>query len=617
MKGLSLRGPALGDALAVPLLLDADSQSTFRAALRGHSLNETPLEELAIADPSFRRLLREVLDTVLNNTRDHLRTIGSWQLRELLPGAVLVPDGCIGVDEISPRLRAILERARWTRWSVLLEQRLSNVIDLPNVGIRTLVELIGVCFERSIDGAIESWVSNHDAGDLVVMLRHERGRSTQPLVEALLEQWSGDGPTLVREAAGRLLKECAPWALEVEPTLRALIEGLGDERSRSLFIRLSLTRARRPALDELATEMAISTTRVREIRDRAEVRARNVLAASTPPLRFLVATLRHRLGALTTNDGVHATLERLGAARSLAGDLLLWLAGPYLEVPDRPGWLAVNPKFVVDRTSACLRTDGGIRRLIDVASELGDLEIPNDQLAPWLRACGAIVVHDSVVHLSGPLADVIERILDAHGVARTLEEITSDLARGARATDPSALATALRGRRFRCATDGALHLIVWDKESRPTAARARSPRRSTKPDLPHDRSRTEANPANQERLWLWVRVDAEVLRGSGAAVPVALVEGLGLAPLTRRTFAGRWGPIVLVYEGTEPTRGSIRPVALAAGAQLDDMLLLGFAPAGDVAVEIRRGAAFVSTADTIAGSAKLFPELSLLSGGPQ
>jgi hypothetical protein len=127
------------------------------------------------------------------------------------------------------------------------------------------------------------------------------------------------------------------------------------------------------------------------------------------------------------------------------------------------------------------------------------------------------------------------------------------------------------------------------------------------------KSRPSGNPT---RLWLWVRMDAEVLRGSEAAVPVALVQGLGLAPMTRRTFSSRWGPVTLAYDGPQPARGSVRAVALAVGARPDDTLLLGFsASAHDVAVELRRGSVPTVPPDGTSAGVTLFPEIA--TGGTQ
>ena len=54
----------------------------------------------------------------------------------------------------------------------------------------------------------------------------------------------------------------------------------------------------------------------------------------------------------------------------------------------------------------------------------------------------------------------------------------------------------------------------------------------------------------------------------------------GLGPAARRTFSSRWGPVTLAHDTLQPTRGPVRAVALAAGARVDDTLLLGFGPPG-------------------------------------
>ena len=139
---------------------------------------------------------------------------------------------------------------------------------------------------------------------------------------------------------------------------------------------------------------------------------------------WLVSALRSRLGAVAQAEQVGAELDRLGAREPPVAELLAWLAGPYLRLKERPAWLSCANAPVVARTAACLNEDGGVRRLADVQAELADVEISAGNFRLWLQANGSALVHNLAVSAKGPLADVVERLLDAHGEARTLEQIT-------------------------------------------------------------------------------------------------------------------------------------------------------------------------------------------------
>ncbi len=452
-------------------------------------------------------------------------------------------------------------------------------------------------------------------GELGALLRHEKGLAAQPILAALLDTRDGDNPTEVRHAAERVLRADAPWALDLTGSARTLIDSAGDVRSVRLFRSWVLCGGR--SLEDLARQEGISSQRVGQIVHRAESRVRHAVAG-TPPWSWLVSTARRGLGALTTRDALDAVLVRLGVATSPEAELLGWLAGPYHLVPQRPGWVAVEPGPLASRTSDCLAWDGGVRRLADVNDELADLGITREQLPAWLAANGATVVHNLAVLVTGPLADAVERIVDAHGMARTSEEIEADLVAGGRLVQHAALARAVRGRRFTRSATGAVGLSVWGpevEEGRSTKKPRRRPAKRDGSEPGPTPPQKALAPATQPRLWLWVRVDGDVLRGSEAAVPAALVEGVGLAPLARRTFSSRWGPVTLAHDGPQPTRGSVRAIALAAGARADDTLLLGFSAAGDVTVEVRRGPGQVSSPDVGVAALVLFPEFEFVNGG--
>lgn len=425
---------------------------------------------------------------------------------------------------------------------------------------------------------------------LEVLLSYERELAAQPLLEALLDRRFGDHPAEVRRSADRIVRSVADWALDVTASAARLIDAAGDERSVRLFRSQAIAGSDKLSLQDVAREEGISPQRVVQIVHRAGERVRGEVPA-TPPWPWLVSTLRRSVGLLTTTEVLESVLARLGVSASPGAELLAWLAGPYQPVGKRPGWVAVEPKTAVGRTTTCLASDGGVRRLPDVRVELADLEVTSDQLGAWLQGNGAVVVHDLAVLVTGRLDDAIERVLDAYGTGRTTAEIAAGLAAGGRTVEEGVLDRAFRSRRFTQAASGAIGLTSWGGEQPlPAGRRRQRPAKGNgaKSGRAPAKKVGEALSATA-RLWLWVKVDEEVLRGSEAAVPAALAEGLRLAPLSQRTFSSRWGPVTLGHDGPQPTRGSVRAVALAAGAGAGDSLLLGFSAAGDVAVEVRSG----------------------------
>ena len=102
------------------------------------------------------------------------------------------------------------------------------------------------------------------------------------------------------------------------------------------------------------------------------------------------------------------------------------------------------------------------------------------------------------------------------------------------------------------------------------------------------------DPASR-RVWLTATVDDDLMKGRECSVSDGIVRGLGIGWRQRRTFSSRYGPVTLANDESEPSRGPLRPIAMAAGAGPGDVLVLGFAPEGDVVVEVR-AAKFISQA---------------------
>jgi len=450
-----------------------------------------------------------------------------------------------------------------------------------------------------------------------VLLHDERNRAEHPLLEALLEAKSGDRSPVVRQAAESLLQSSAPWSLEVDRLLSRLVKSCEDQRGQRLFVEWSLNRGQRPTMEALAARIGLSRRRTREIVDRSEARVRDALARAPAPVPWTIVNLRRRLGAITTGERAVAGAADLGLRSARAVDLALWLCGPYREDPSHQGWLVQSGNDVVARTEAWLVADGGVPRLVDVAKEI-DPDMDRALLTPWLAACGGVVVGDVVVSVSGSAADVVERVLDAHGTSLTLDEIGRCAAGGGRDLAVDTLTVLSRNRRFRRDVDGRLALADWGTP----AATCPGPQRPgltqhDRPRPPDARRVTRPEPTptagHDDRLMLWVRIDAEALRGSESGVPLALVEGLGLVPGCQRTFASRYGPVTLAHDGATASRRSVRAVSLAAGAQLNDTLLLGFSARGDINVAVRRNTGDSDITDLPATQADFFPQ-SAISG---
>ena len=577
-------------------VLDQPGRAALRRALAGRVDEAAALERVPVADHGVGETVRGALGEALPGQLDRLRSTRATLLR-LFPGSALAPDGEVTSLDLGRQGTAALSKVGWTRWSDLVDRPVRSILSLPGVGGQAASRLLESCFARSLATVVDTWASDPAAGDLGVVLRHERGEAGQPVLEALLERWSGDGPPAAGEAAGRLLEAAAPWALDAGGALSTLLTAAGDERSRMVFAALCLPRGSRPAAGELASGLGVSGARVLQLRDRAEARVRDALGTAPFATRWLVASLVRRLGPVAAEERALRTLGRLGVGipRSdpRVADLALFLAGPYHEVAGRPGWLATDPRSLVATTTAGLQADGGVRPLADLAGELAAVGVRPDELEAWLASSGAAVTHELAVQATGPLADVVERILDAHGSARSADDLAADLARAGRAVDPGTLARLGGHRRFRM-VDGALSLACWGAGGPAIPSGPAPPVRPAGSDRAGRREQTapaaQTAPAG-ERQWLAVPVDHDVLRGSEGPVPVTLVDDLGMARRTRRTFSSRFGPVALSYDAPDPARGSVRAVALATGAQAGDTLVLGFAKAGDVIVEVRRAAA--------------------------
>ncbi len=539
---------------------------------------------------------------------DIMATMGVARLAELVP-AIGDRAGPVAVATRGRRLQQLLERNRATSWDVLGGLTLDEIGAWSGVGPRTAATVIGLALEAGLafladDEALRTPSTGSPAGpcgadaepadDLALLLDHDRRAGSGALGRAIGALTGHQHPEAVRTAAARLAGGHTGRSLL--SVLDRALSAAGDDRDRGVFEQRSLRVEGRPTIARLAATLGIGPERVRQLRARAGERVRDALAAAPATAAERAAEMGRELGAAATAERaaevvVAAGLPQLPDARSL---LALWLAGPYQPVDGQPGWIATDPVELVVETRRLLHEDGGVRLLEQVTKELEVLGMVPSHIGAWLARQPVRVVDGLVVLTAGPPAEMAERVLSATGVAMTTEELsswarsdgtrhgidgvdsdppTTDGSTTDGSTTHGATLDGLRAalqadRRFVQTSPEHFELTEWGA----TPYRAPAPARGAPPG----RRVTAAH-----RCWLHVEVDEEVLAGSPAPVPVPLVEALGLRRGARRSFSTRCGPVALTHDAARPARGSLRPVALAAGAGVGDTLVLGFHPDHD------------------------------------
>ncbi len=542
-------------------------------------------------DPGARDAIGPIIESGL--VPEALAQVGELRLGELVPP---VRDRDCGFDGAFPtRLGELLRRQGVSTWSGLGELTVGEIGAWTNVGPRTLANLVGVAVDAGLGFLGEHFLPTVDAigpasvvgcaREVAVLLDHEQATGGGALRGALEGHARGHGPPEVRDAATRLLAAASRSRHPGLVMLDRVWEAVGDHRDRVVLDRRALRLGDRCPTRTLAQAVGVSETSVRGIEARAVERARRAAARGPEALREMAAEVAQTLGPVCTRADVDRLLaeRRLPAVADPRSLLLLWLAGPYLAVGGHPTWLATDPGGVVADTRRLLGEDGGVRGLDQVAAELVDAGMAAGDVGAWLAEQPVVMVDGLVVVGCGAPADVAERLLSATGRAMTAAELSTvggdDTAAGANGR-ADALAglehRLLADRRFVRVSREEFELAEWGTEAW-SDPNARTPKTLA----------PSCGAAPGAKAWLRIEIDHAVLSGSSGPVPLPLVEDLGVAPGAHRTFATRYGPVALSHKAAQPTRGSVRPVALAAGAGAGDILLLGFdAMAGNAAVEL-------------------------------
>lgn len=524
--------------------------------------------------------LQQVIEAGLG--KEVLAVLGHQRLGEVVP-AVAGRDSPIAMASWPARLRALLVGNRATTWKALADRTLDEIGDWTDAGPVTVARIVGRSLEAGLRFLAEDRGTPADpaspppsetgdaAADIALLLDLERAEGGDGLRRAL-EGLAGEAHrTPARAAAARLLAHTGRRDHRFLNQLDRLLAVAGDERDRTIFERLVLAPDPTVTLSTIAAALEISVERCRQLRSRAEGRVSGAWASQTEHLRWAADELADRLGAAAPLAAVDealadARLPPMPDSRSL---LLLWLAGPYGGVAHHPQWIATQPAELAAETRRMLHEDGGVRPVEQLAKELDVLGLAPAHVERWLAAQPVRLVDDLVVATTGTPGDVVERALSAVGRSMTVEDLGTWVRPNSRQGGDDALwSLLLRDGRFTQVSADAFELAEWGGE-----------RHGQLPGLFADTS---------GRSWLRVEVDDGLLAGTGGPVPLALLQLLTVRPGAPRTFATRYGPLTLSNEAGQPARGSLRPVALAAGATAGDSLHIGFgAGRGDALVERR------------------------------
>ena len=339
--------------------------------------------------------------------------------------------------------------------------------------------------------------------------------------------------------------------------LDACLANLPDARGRFAFEldELRIDRARtavdRPATHEL---VGLSSERARQLKVAAR---EQVLAVSRQDaaVEQRVGELATLLGQATAHDGLETALEslELPGTSDAAGLLAVWLAGPYRAVPGHDGWWSPRPVELVAETGGLLAMGGGVHPHEVLIKDLIRFGVAEAHAEGWLSHQRVRIEHGLVIDLRGRVGDVGVRVLEATGRAMSYGELCSWMPSE---ISSSVLAAELRRNPTFIETGpDRWELADWGGEPSAHLVRIR------------------------------IEVTPEVVSGAEAELSSGIASLLGLRPNVAMTFGTRFGPMAVSYDGSRVMRGSARPVVLASGAAIGDVLWFVIDPR-DLAVEV-------------------------------
>lgn len=576
----------------------------------------------------------------------------SLPIGDVFRGLRFLGDEPIEPELLDSRSMTTVRRLRCSTWSDLAALSVRQILAAPSAGQLTVRRILAVAEARNSEPALRSVEAasgqalglDKAAPALAMIVEWAVDTRGARTLEEILDLSPSLGwiPGEVREPfnylAGMGVGELAdPERLVPSPGLpEAFLRSIG-ERS-DVLVRRRICRDRRPKLRELGDELGVTRERVRQLEAGALTQASKLIATDEfRHLRWRAAELAHVVGpAIPSGDAIlAAALAR--ASRGLedpptctAGDLLLWLAGPYESDPS--GWL-VRSDFSLKQARAEFFDQLGDQWLLSrsaAADLIATSGLKPALLDPFLEASGVWrpISDDWWVKWDGAVGAKAEIVLLLTMHAMTPEQINAAIGEG-HSTTSVRNALAADPRFVRLNKAGTYGLAAWGLEEYSGIAqeiferidrnggsasiedlvaelveqfgvsensvrmyvsspafvatdglvRRRQADEAYRPDDRIDRVRG-AYLRSDGAVIVQVPIDRDVLRGSGRQLPEPVAAALGLHPGGRQEFRSAKGRrVVLTWPDTSvmgPSLGSVRSIAADLSLELGDRMLLAF-----------------------------------------
>lgn len=482
--------------------------------------------------------------------------------------------------------------------------------------------------------AVASWaVAERDLNELGDFLQLVEGTELPP---RLRRRW-------LRLSSARL-EALSPKPLDIGALVSELLDRVEPRLRRILRDRVWPSPVR-ATLEELGEHLGMTRERVRQIESRGVSELRGLLEEEHfAPIFDRAFDLRRRLGAAVPLDSSEFTNAKRSSVRDIephdkgdGWDLLLWLAGPYRQ---SDGWLVVradgpDPKGAELRKRA---ESSGFVSDETVTSVLDEAGVRPEWHEAWIERCGGFrAVEGGLLDATGGILDQALRYLEFRGVPLTIEEILEATGRtdasvrsvrqrlfehqrvarvsktevGLRewggeefTTIPDEMAEEIERAGGSLVLDALVERLVEAFGVSPTSVRMYagrpmfiidqdgSVRVRGADDEPYELRDDLSTVAGCYELspttaaWR-VRVDRDVLRGSGRHIPEQLAGWLRLRPGSTLTLNNVIHPLPLSWRPwSQPDVGSLKSFADALGAAMGDWLVLVFDRTGTVEVRL-------------------------------